>query len=68
MLTLSRTVGQSVMIGNDVEVCVVAVRGGAVKLSIKAPRDITILRDELRHEVQPPNRTASALTHPDATR
>lgn len=60
MLTVSRAVGQRILIGDDVEVCVVSVSSGVVKLAIKAPRDVRILRDELRQAVHPQDRAASA--------
>ena len=47
MLVLSRRIGQSIMIGNEVEVIVQRVQGNRVTLSIKAPREVTIVRGEL---------------------
>ena len=41
MLVLSRKLNESVMIGDDVEVIVLDVREGVVKLGIKAPREIS---------------------------
>ena len=47
MLVLSRRIGQSIMIGNDVEVVVQRVQGNRVTLAIKAPREVSIVRGEL---------------------
>lgn len=47
MLILQRRPGESLRIGNDIEVTVVAIEGGKVRLAISAPKDITILRSEL---------------------
>lgn len=47
MLILQRRPGESLRIGENIEVSVVAIEGGKVRLSISAPRDITILRSEL---------------------
>jgi carbon storage regulator len=47
MLVLTRRVGESVWIGDDVEVSVVEVRGGKVRLAIEAPRDVNLRRAEL---------------------
>ncbi|MFM2094490.1 MAG: hypothetical protein RIS70_1614 [Planctomycetota bacterium] len=47
MLVLSRRIGQSIMIGNEVEVIVQRVQGNRVTLSIKAPREVSIVRGEL---------------------
>jgi carbon storage regulator len=49
MLTLSRRVGEVLTIGDDIEVRVVSMQGGKVKLAIEAPREMTIRRQELRH-------------------
>ena len=48
MLILQRKVGESLLIGEDVEITVLAVEAGRVRLAIQAPRDVTILRSELR--------------------
>lgn len=47
MLILTRREGEVIRIGNSVQVVVVAIQGGQVKLGIEAPREITILRQEL---------------------
>lgn len=49
MLILQRKPGESVLIGDEIEVTVVSVEtGGRVRLAISAPRSLTILRNELR--------------------
>jgi len=48
MLVISRRAGQSVLIGDDVEIHVVEVAGSRVKLAIQAPREHRILRKEVR--------------------
>jgi carbon storage regulator len=47
MLVLGRTKGESIRIGRDVEVTVLAVRGDRVRLGIVAPGEVRILRTEL---------------------
>lgn len=47
MLILQRRPGESLRIGEEIEVTVVAIEGGKVRLAISAPKDITILRSEL---------------------
>lgn len=47
MLILQRRPGESVKIGQDIEVSVVSVEGGRVRLAISAPQDVPILRSEL---------------------
>jgi carbon storage regulator len=47
MLILQLKAGESLLIGEDISISVVAVGGGRVRLAISAPRDIPILREEL---------------------
>jgi carbon storage regulator len=47
MLILTRNVGQSIMIGDEVTVTITAVQGGQVKIGIDAPRDISVHREEV---------------------
>ncbi len=47
MLILSRRIGESLMIGDDIEVKVFDVSGNNVRLGIQAPDDVVILREEL---------------------
>ena len=48
MLSLQRKEGESLLLGEDIEITVLAVETGRVRLAIQAPRDVTILRSELR--------------------
>jgi carbon storage regulator len=47
MLVLSRTINESIMIGDDVEVLIVGVRGDMVRLGITAPKHIPVHRREI---------------------
>jgi carbon storage regulator len=58
MLVITRKKGESLLIGEDIEITVVKVEEGAVKLSISAPKSITILRKELYEEVKNENKKA----------
>ena len=48
MLILQRKAGESLLIGEDVEVSVLSVDAGRVRLAIQAPRSVPILRSELK--------------------
>lgn len=48
MLVLSRLANEWIDIGNDIEICVVEIRGNKVKLGIRAPKELHVLRRELR--------------------
>ena len=47
MLILQRKAGESVLIGEEIEVSVLSVEAGRVRLAIQAPRSVAILRSEL---------------------
>jgi carbon storage regulator len=48
MLVLTRKVGDKVLLGDEIEIAVVDIRGNQVKLGISAPRSLPVLRAELR--------------------
>ena len=48
MLVLSRTIGSAIMLGDDIEIEVVAIRGNQVQLGIRAPQAVQIFRSELK--------------------
>lgn len=58
MLVLSRRVNEKIKVGEDIEIIVVAVSGDTVRLGIKAPPAVKILRNEVYEEVQQQNREA----------
>ncbi|GAB6935093.1 hypothetical protein JCM14720_10140 [Calditerricola yamamurae] len=59
MLVLTRKVGESIVIGQDIEVTVLEVRGEQVKLGIRAPRSIAVHRKEVYLAIQDENREAA---------
>ena len=52
MLVLTRRLRQSIMIGDDIEVSVLSITDGSVRIGIQAPRDIPIFRKEIYLEIQ----------------
>ncbi|KAJ53501.1 carbon storage regulator [Clostridium tetanomorphum] len=59
MLVIGRKKGESLIIGDNIEITVVKIEDGSVKIAISAPKDVTILRKELYKEVQEENKKAS---------
>lgn len=59
MLVITRKKGESLLIGEDIEITVVKIDDGSVKLSISAPKNITVLRKELYKEVTEENKSAT---------
>lgn len=56
MLVLSRQRDETIMIGNDIEVTVVDVRGDKVRLGINAPKEISVHRKEVFEAIKRENR------------
>ncbi|MDN5364595.1 MAG: carbon storage regulator [Eubacteriales bacterium] len=61
MLVLSRKRGEAIIIGGEIEVVVLEVRGDQVRLGIKAPPHVHVLRRELYEEIKEFNREAAAV-------
>ena len=61
MLTLTRSVGETIRIGDDIEVHVVEVRGGTVRLGFKAPREVAIHREEVYRQIAEANALAAEV-------
>lgn len=60
MLVLTRRPGESIMIGDDIVVTVLDVRGEVVRVGIKAPRTVQVHREEVYLELQRSNREAAS--------
>jgi carbon storage regulator len=52
MLILTRRVGETVMIGNDVTVTVLGVKGNQVRIGVNAPRDVAVHREEIFERIK----------------
>ena len=58
MLALARKSNESIMLGNDIEITVLEIKGDQVKLGIKAPKSVPIYRKEIYLQIQEENRQA----------
>ena len=52
MLILTRKVGETIVIGDDVKVVVMDVSGSQIRLGIDAPKDVTVNREEVHNKIQ----------------
>jgi len=59
MLALSRKVNESIVIGNDIEITVLDIKGDQVKLGISAPKAVPIYRKEIYLQIQEANKEAA---------
>jgi len=68
MLVLSRRSNESIVIGGDVVVTILEIRGDQVRLGINAPRTVTVHRQEVHAEIQRENRSAAVVGNVDVAR
>lgn len=61
MLVLTRKLGESVTIGDDIKISVIDIKGRQVRLGIEAPPHMTIHREEIYARIQEENRRAAFL-------
>ena len=52
MLVLSRKIGESLMIGDDVVITILAVQGNQTRVGISAPKEISVHREEIYNKIQ----------------
>jgi carbon storage regulator len=60
MLVLTRKPDQSIMIGHDIEITILEVRGEQVRLGIRAPRSVSVHRKEIYEQIRQENQNAAA--------
>ena len=65
MLILTRKLGESITIGDDIKVSILGVRGRQVRLGIEAPSDVIVHREEIYVKIQAENRKASKTLKSD---
>ena len=65
MLVLTRKVGQSIVIGDEIEVVVLEVRGEQVRVGIRAPKTVAVHRKEIYDQIQEENRSSADVRPED---
>lgn len=67
MLVLTRKVNQSIVIGDEIEVVVLEVRGEQVRIGVRAPKSITVHRKEVYEQIRQENLNAASVSTDDLT-
>lgn len=62
MLVLTRKLNQSIQIGDDIEIKILAVDGEQIKIGINAPKSVEIYRKEIYIDIQEENKNAASHT------
>ena len=60
MLVLTRRPGESIVVGSDIVVTVIEIKGGQVRIGIDAPREVDVYREEIYEQVRQENLSAVA--------
>ena len=64
MLILTRRAGETVMIGSDVTITVLGVKGNQVRIGINAPKDVAVHREEIYERIQSEKNAEAGISQP----
>ena len=62
MLVLTRKLGESIAIGDDIKVSIIEIKGKQVRLGIQAPKNTAVHREEIFQRIQEENRMAALIS------
>ena len=60
MLILSRRIEESILIGDNIRVKILRIRGGNIRLGITAPKDISVHREEIYYRIHPEKNSSNS--------
>ena len=64
MLVLSRRIGENLIIGDDITVSILSIKGGQVRIGIEAPKDLSVHREEIYRRIQGKEKKTNGLHTP----
>jgi len=64
MLILTRRIGETLMVGDDVTITVLGVKGNQVRIGVNAPKEIPVHREEIYQRIQKDKAASAALDSP----
>lgn len=64
MLILTRRVGETIVIGDDVIITVLGIKGNQVRIGINAPKDVSVHREEIYQRIQQEKNTTAPVAAP----
>ncbi|MFK7914664.1 MAG: carbon storage regulator CsrA [Pseudomonadales bacterium] len=64
MLILTRRIGETIVIGDDIRVTVLTVNGNQARIGIQAPRDVAVHREEIYQRIDEAEKAASQASGP----
>lgn len=67
MLILTRKLGESITIGDDIKITVLGIHGRQVRLGVIAPAKVVVHREEIYHKIQEENKKAGQVETKDVT-
>ena len=66
MLILTRRVGETLVIGDEVRVTVLGARGNQVRIGVNAPKDVAVHREEIYQRIQSEKDSSQSVSEPDS--
>ena len=68
MLVLTRKIGESIKINEDIKITVIEIKGKNIRIGIEAPKETKVYREELYHKIKSENESAAAATKIDLSK